>query len=194
MYFIIKNKIFSIYILTIIFLIKKSLNYIILPFKTTNISFPKTNQSSSNNLIQDILSHLNRNKIYTQISLGSPKNTIDFYFSMNEYISSIDSNSCLKGSTSSYIPSKSNTYKRIQNIENNNYILSNEKCSVYNDLDLTENVTFNTFQFYLRENKENNLNEQNNKYCGTIGLRHYSKMNSILNEDSFIYNLKKNNI
>ena len=195
MYFIIKNKPFLFYFLISIFQLKQSINYIILPFKTTNISTSATSQTFTNNPIQNIFSQLNANKIFTQISFGSPPKSIDFYFSMNDYISSIDSNSCVKGSTSSYIPSKSTTYKIIQNFENSKYILSTEKCSMYKDLDLAENITYNSFQFYLREKSQNNLNEEEkDKYCGTIGLRHYSQVNAALDKDSFVYNLKKNNI
>ena len=197
MYFIlisnIKNINISKYILIISFLINSSNNYIVLPFKTTNIPINNINKISDNP-IEDFLSKININKIYTSISLGTPENNIDFYFSMNEYITSIDLNSCLINSKSTYNPSYSKSFKNIQNL--NNFKLSNEQCSIYNDLNLTDIITFNTFEFYLRENGNdiNNLNLiELNKYCGTIGLRRFSS-NSIFDKDSFIYNLKKNNI
>ena len=192
----IKNVIFSFYIFIFSFLIKKSNNYIVLPFRTTNLSSINSNETTDN-LIQELLYKLNIDKIYTQVSLGNPSNSIDFYFSMEEFITSIDSNICLKNSKSSYNPSKSKSYKNIQNDFNSK--LSNEKCSIYKDLDLSENITFNTFDFYLRENYlhiENNQNKnliENNKYCGTIGLRRFSE-NNIFDKNSFIYNLKKYNI
>ena len=197
MYFILNSKInninFSIYILIILFLLKNTNNYIVLPFKTTNISFNNTH-IISDNPIEDFLSKININKIYTSISFGDPKQNIDFYFSMNEFITSIDLNNCLKYSKSTYNPMNSKSLKKIQNI--NNFQLSNEKCSIYDDLDLSNNITVNTFQFYLRESSyplNNNDLIEYNKYCGTIGLSRFSS-NSILDKDSFIYNLKKNNI
>ena len=199
MHFILNSKIkninFSKYILIIFLLINSSNNYIVLPFKTTNIPINNINKISDNP-VEDFLSKININKIYTSISLGTPENNIDFYFSMNEYITSIDLNSCLINSKSTYNPSYSKSFKNIQNL--NNFKLSNEQCSIYNDLNLTDIITFNTFEFYLRENGNdiNNLNLnliELNKYCGTIGLRRFSS-NSIFDKDSFIYNLKKNNI
>ena len=198
MYFILNHKnnniFFSYCILTVCFLIKKSNNYIVLPFKITNIPFNITNEAIDNP-IEDFLSKININKIYTQISLGDRSKSIDFYFSMNEYITSIDKNTCLKYSKSSYMPLNSKNYKIIQKEENS--ILSNEKCSIYKDLDLTENITFNTFRFFLLKNSSLNQNNNNliekNKYCGKIGLRRFSD-NSLIDKESFIYNLKKNNI
>ena len=187
------NIIFSFYVLTVSFLMKKSINYIVLPFKKTNIPFNISNETIDNP-IEDFLSKININKIYTQISFGAPSKSIDFYFSMNEYITSINLNSCLKYSKSSYTPLSSKKYKNIQKEKNS--ILSNEKCSIYKDLDLTENITFNTFEFFLINNsskQKNNILIEKNKYCGEIGLRRFSD-NSILDKESFIYNLKKNNI
>ena len=135
MYFIlisnIKNINISKYILIISFLINSSNNYIVLPFKTTNIPINNINKISDNP-VEDFLSKININKIYTSISLGTPENNIDFYFSMNEYITSIDLNSCLINSKSTYNPSYSKSFKNMQNI--NNLKLSNEQCSIYNDL------------------------------------------------------------
>ena len=189
------NIFFSFCIITVCFLIKTSNNYIVLPFKITSIQFNITNEDKDNP-IEDFLSKININKIYTQISLGDPSKSIDLYFSMNEYITSIDKNTCLKNSKSSYLPLNSKNYKIIQKGEN--LILSNEKCSIYKDLDLTENITFNTFRFFLLNNssslKQNNNNLiEKNKYCGKIGLRRLS-VNSIIDKESFIYNLKKDNI
>ena len=206
MYFIFKNKnkniFYYLYFLIIFSLLKISNNYIVLPFKLTNISLSEINDTFDNP-IEEILTKININKIYTSISFGDPSNNIDFYFSMTNFISSIDNNICLKDSKSSYNPLNSKTLKNIlnQNKKNENiekHILSQEKCSIYKDLDLSENITFNKFEFYLKKNKnsfnDNNINiYEPNKYCGNIGLSRYSS-NSIYDKDSFIYNLKENNI
>lgn len=181
-----------VFIIIILFRINNSHCYLILPFKRTNI--PIINSKTFDNPIEDILSKISLNTIYTTISIGNPRTNIDFYFSMEEYISTVNINSCLKNSSSSYNPSNSNSLKNIQDI--NNSILSNEECSVYNNLDLTENITLNTFQFYLMKNNdkiENNNLIELNKYCGTIGLRRFSS-NYAFDKESFIYQLKKNNI
>jgi len=205
MFFIINDKInfFSVYMLTFLSLYKIINNYIILPFKITNISFSEIN-GKFDDPVQEFLYKINFNKIYTPISFGTPKNTIDFYFSMNEYISSIGLNSCLKNSESSYSPYNSQSYKKIfenNNQENENYksyILSNEQCTVFKDLDLTDNITFNSFEFYLKDSEDND-NDNNdslidsNKFCGTIGLNRFPASN-YFNKKSLIYTLKQNKI
>ena len=181
-------------ILILFFLFNYTNNYIVLPFKSTNILYNKENEVNLNP-IDDFLFKIDLNKIYTSISLGKPAKNIDFYFTMEKFISSIDSNICLKDSKSSYNPSNSKSYKKIKR-DLDNSILSNEKCSIYNDLDLNENITFDKFEFYLRENPlplEKIKIIEPDKFCGEIGLRRFSS-NSIIDKNSFIYNLKKNNI
>ena len=206
MFFIFLNdkiNFFSVYMLIFLSLFKIINNYIILPFKITNISFSEIN-GKFNDPVQEFLYKINFNKVYTSISFGTPENTIDFYFSMNEYISSIGLNSCLKNSESSYSPYNSQSYKKIfeNNQENKNYnfhFLSKEQCSVYNDLDLNNNITFNSFEFYLKDNEDNNRDSDNgslieqNKFCGTIGLNRFPSSN-YFNKKSLIYILKQNKI
>jgi hypothetical protein len=182
-------------------------NYIILPFKITNISFSEIS-GKFDDPVQEFLYKINFNKVYTSISLGTPHKTIDFYFSMNEYISSVGLNSCLKYSNSSYSPYNSQSYKKIfeNNQENenyNSYILSNEQCSIYSDLDLNDNITVNSFEFYLKDNKDNNNDSDSDddggslierkQFCGTIGLNRFPSSN-YFNKKSLIYTLKKNKI
>ena len=200
-----KINFFSVYMLIFLSLYKIINNYIILPFKITNISFSEI-KGKFDDPVQEFLYKINFNKVYSPISFGIPENTIDFYFSMNEYISSISLNSCLKYSESSYSPYNSQSYKKIfeNNQENKNYnfhILSNEHCSLYNDLDLNDNITFNSFEFYLKDNEDNNNDNsgvgdsliEQNKFCGTIGLNRFPASN-YFNKKSLIYTLKKNKI
>ena len=200
-----KINFFSVYMLIFLSLYKIINNYIILPFKITNISFSEIN-GKFDEPVQEFLYKINFNKVYTSISFGTPENTIDFYFSMNEYISSIGLNSCLKNSESSYSPYNSQSYKKIfenkhENKNYNSYILSNEQCSVYSDLDLNDNITFNSFEFYLEDNEDNNNDNdgkgdsliESNKFCGTIGLNRFPSSN-YFNKKSLIYTLKQNKI
>ena len=65
MHFIIKNKTFLFHIHIIIFKFKNTFNYIILPFKETNISISTDYRTFKNNPMQNIFSQLNRNNIFT---------------------------------------------------------------------------------------------------------------------------------
>ena len=168
----------------IISLLKISKTYIILPFKTTNI-LPNDNNFKNENHIEQFLSMINKQKIYTSISCGTKQNTIDFLFSMDQYISTINKNIY-----------ENNFYNRIsQNLNKISDGLHIEKCSIYNDLNLTENITINSLLFYKSEIENKDfIKEKNidNKYCGIIGLSRYP-WNSNYNFKSFIYNLKNNN-
>ena len=170
-------------------------NYIVLPIKTNKISSDNTRIKEENE-IELILSIINSDIIYSSISFGTPDSSIDFYFSMEQYPTSINQNICFKDSLSSYNQLNSQSFQKIKND------LFSEKCSFFKDLNLTENITINSFFFYLnKDNSENdfidNFNglkylKERNKYCGIIGLSRYP-YNSDLNFNSFIYNLKNKN-
>ena len=179
------KKYFIFSFLIILAVLQTSKNYIILPFKYTNISL-KDIDKREKNPIEKFLSLMNNNKIYTSISFGSPYQSIDFYFSMNQYPTSINQNTCLINSISSYNPQKSTNLKIIHNG------FYSDKCTVYNNLNLTENITIDVFNFYSNENLNNIDLIENNKFCGVFGLSRYPN-NAENNSKSFIHNLKKNN-
>ena len=168
----------------IISLFQSSKTYVVLPFKTTKI-LPNNIISKNENHIEQFLPIINNSKIYTSISCGIPPNAIDFLFSMNQYITSISKNNYQNN-----FYNKNSEY--FNKINDELYI---EKCSIYNDLNLTENITINSLLFYSDENENKDfIQERNNdnRYCGVIGLSRYP-LNSNYNFKSFIYNLKNNN-
>lgn len=189
-----ENKKISISFLIIIFLVKISNNYIVLPFKITNIPFQETNDS----IIENFLSQININQLYTTISFGNPPKNIDFYLSMEQLVFSVLSNNCIKGSESSYDPTLSSTFQNqtLYNISAGHIrkaCLATEKCSFYNDLNLSKNSSFDTFLFLLGNNSSPKNTIDSDRLCGTIGLMRYS-YNTILTNNHFIYYLKQNNI
>ena len=173
----------------IISLLQISKTYIILPFKTINLS-PNNFNYKSENPIEHFFTIINNRIIYAPISCESPSTTIAFSFSMAQYITTINNN-CQDNSKLSYI------YHNSQQYNDKNKELFIEKCSIYKDLNLTENIIINSLLFFTNKNDNENqdfTNEINtdDKYCGFIGLSRYPQ-NSDYNFKSFIYKLKKNN-
>ena len=75
-----KNRICIYSFLIIQFLIQSSNNYLIFPFKTTNIPF-KEPENSSLIIFENFLSQININQLYTTISFGNQPKSIDCYLS-----------------------------------------------------------------------------------------------------------------
>ena len=191
-----KNNIFTMFFVIILLIIPNSNNYIILPFRTTNIPFQESNNIS---IIENFLTKINTNQLYTTLSFGNPAKNIDFYISMEQLSFSILSNNCLKGSDSSYNPSLSNTFKN-ETAYNYNFgsiskaCLATDICTFYNDFHLSKNITLDSIKF-LSGNNSSPINENidSERLCGTIGLMRYSH-NTFLTMNNFIYYLKSNKI
>lgn len=187
------NNIFYIIILCII---SYSYNYIILPFKTTNIPFKDKENTT---IIDNFLSQIDTNQLFTTLSFGNPAKNIDFYFSMEQLAFAVLSNHCLKGSYSTYNPTLSNTFKNQTPYDKTfGYIsracLATEKCTFYNDLKLSKNISFEEFKFLFGNNTlPKNENSDSERLCGNIGLLRYTS-NEYLTMNNFIYYLKENNL
>ena len=167
--------------LILLLFFKTSNNYIILPFKSIHIPH-KYNNLKLENSIEEILSIINYERIYTSISFGTPCISLDFYFSMEQYSTSIIKNIYSEDS-------------KIYESDIIDKILYSDKCTIYKDLNLTENITINPVIFFSNNKNINNeicsLNEKD-KFYGIIGLSRYPN-NSDFNFKSFIYSLKKYN-
>ena len=71
-----KNEKYLLYFFIIIFCITKtSKNILVFPFKSTNLEI----KIEDNQMIDDILSQLNKNQLYTSIGFGIPTKNIDFF-------------------------------------------------------------------------------------------------------------------
>ena len=149
-----RNNIFTLFFVIILLIIPNSNNYIILPFRTTNIPFQESNNIS---IIENFLAKINTNQLYTTLSFGNPAKNIDFYISMEQLSFSILSNNCLKGSDSSYNPSLSNTFKN-ETAYNYNFgsiskaCLAKDVCTFYNDFHLSKNITLDSIKFLSGNN------------------------------------------
>ena len=186
------------YFLFILIFFKKSNCYIVLPFKFTNIPFQESNNSSYS-IIENFLSQININQLYTTLSLGNPPQNIDFYLSMEQIYFSVLKNNCLKGSNSSYNPSSSDTFRNETpyNISIGSWgkgCIATEKCSLYSDLYLSKTISLDSLEFIFGNNTSTkNTNFEMNKLCGNVGLMKHS-FNVFLSSNNLIYYLKNNKI
>ena len=194
-----ENRIYISSLLIIHLLIQSSNNYIIFPFKTTTIPF-KERQNATIKSIENFLSQININQLYTTISFGNPPKSIDFYLSMQQSVFSILSNNCLKGSESSYDPKLSSKFNNQSSYhisfgKISKACLANDECTFYNDLKLSKNYSFDAFLFLLGNNSspENEDFIDSNRLCGTVGLMRYS-YNTDYTINNLIYYLKQNKV
>ena len=81
--------------------------YIILPFKSTNIKINLYNNNNSIDKVSYYLSELDANQIYSTIPLGNPAKSLEFYLTMDQSFFALLSNYCLIGSSSTYNPNSS---------------------------------------------------------------------------------------
>ena len=174
--FLIKKHHRTLYFFKIILfiLINNCYSYIILPFKSTNIEI---NLNNSINQIEDILSEINKNQLYSFISFGNPQQNLEIYYTMEKSFYAILSNFCKKGTYTTYNPFFSQNYRNktitfpISFDLVNNGIVGYDNCSFFNDLNLTNSKIINSFEFILGNNSSPEFkNLEPDKYCGMLGL------------------------
>ena len=190
------NKTFLFYSL-LFFLIDHSNNYIIFPFKSTKISLDLDDYSHKKNPIDFLLPELNKNQLFTTISIGNPPNDLEFYFTMDNNLYGILSGYCRKGSLSSYNPNLSHNFHNLTNYvisvgPINNGAIATDNCTLYNELDLLRTKNIENFEF-LVGNYVSSFNRDNNKYCGMLGL-YQSSTNAYAYAKNFIKYLKEEEI
>ena len=152
--------------------------YIILPFKSTNIKINLYNNNNSIDKVSYYLSELDANQIYSTIPLGNPAKSLEFYLTMDQSFFALLLNYCPIGSSSSYNPNSSKKISKLSsgtmfNLKNASYAV--DKCSFYKDLNLTEKIDIDYFHYLLgnwTENK-NYIEHNSNKFCGALGLMKY---------------------
>ena len=155
-------------------LINYSYSYIILPFKSKNIEL---NLNNSIIQIENILSEINKNQLYSFISFGNPQKNLEIYFTMEKSFYAILSNYCQKPIYTTYNPFFSKNYRNKSNTfpisfdSIDNGIVANDNCSFYNDLNLTNSKIIDSFEFILGNNTSPDFkNLDSDKYCGMLGL------------------------
>ena len=163
----------SIFIFLIIS-INLSNNYIIFPFKITNSKLHISYDDSSN-FVTKFLEEIDKNRIYTNLSIGEPKDNVIMFLTLEDSYFRILKNFCPKEIISSYNPHFSKTFQI-----NNEYSFSvsdlidtkiaNDTISFYKDSKFKEKLEIN-FDFLIADESSVNNNDYiPNSYCGKIGL------------------------
>ena len=165
-----KNQKYLLYFFIIIFSIAKtSKNILVFPFKSTNLELKLDN----NEMIDNILSQLNKNQLYTSIGFGIPTQNIDFFLSIKIRMFSVLKNYCTEINNSTYIPEKSKRFNPSYDYNLTYSVMikgkSAEDSVQFNyDLNLKDKRYVNDFPFLIGYSSINVTT--NNKYCGVLGL------------------------
>ena len=166
----------SIFIFLIIS-INLSNNYIIFPFKITNSKLNITYDDSSN-FVTRFLSEIDKNRIYTNVSIGKPKKNVILFLTLEDSYFRILKNFCPKEMNSSYNPYFSKTFHI-----NNEFsfsvsdlidtMIANDTIFFYKDSKLKEKLEINFDFLIANESSIDNIDYIPNSYCGKIGLFKY---------------------
>ena len=185
------------FLLIFSFLINNSYHYLIIPFKLFN-SKPNINDSIEIG-IEDFIREINKNQLYSEISIGTPESHLEIYYTMKETFSGIFSNYCPKDSNSSYNPFDSSSYKNITPFNIKVWSIINASLSLniftlYNDLQFNSKQNFKNFEFLLGKlDKYNEKDVELGKYCGMLGLLMKSYQGYLYNENFASLKERKNN-
>ena len=161
-------------------LIYYSYNYVVFPFKsfnkcdiTKNIPLNSDTKSISNMFINDCLT----SSIYSEVKIGSPKQTVNILFSMKGSSFYLFEHFCPDGLTSFYDLDKSTTYRNssfcTKNFNNIEFICNiKEKITFYNSTNLLSNVTLEDTNIAFGQGLPSYLknNNKGNDVCGFIGF------------------------
>ena len=161
-------------------------NYIIFPIKIKN-EFNQIIGSCSN-----YINYIKNNQIATYIFMGTPPKKIEIYLTSERLDFIIGEGFCLFNSDSDYNSSLSSSFIK-SNVRRSSPIFidgffSNENIFLYNNLNLSSNVSFNNINL-INCNPSKEIFEifNNNSFCGYIGLQissssEYFEWNSIIHQ------------
>lgn len=186
MIIILNFNIISIFLL----LLNYSNNYIVVPFNSDKLKREKDYQGEN-----DINFFFEKDKFFTLMPLGN--DYLELILSLDYYNFYIGKGLCRNNSLSTYNPSNSKSFKnlsdyihRVGNIQNASY--SMDKCLLFKDIQLYENITFDNLPFLYGTNPFFKEIIDIDKICGIIGLR-IEYNGASFTDLNFIKILKKNN-
>ena len=170
-----------------------SKNYIIVPFNSYKL---KRKNYLINSNIKNIDFFLEKDKLYTLMYLGN--DIIEIYLTNDFFNFFLGNGLCRNNSFSTYNPLNSNYYKNLtEYIYRYSYIInasiSSDKCILFNDFNLNNNISLNNLSFLYGINNYKKELYNMSQICGYIGLQTESG-DEFLKEYNFIKILKKNRI
>ena len=160
-------------------------SYAVLPFKSFNQCNEYNNikiNHNVNNPSDSFVHNCLTNKIYTEMDIGIPKQTVNILLSMKGSSFYLLERFCPNEIMTFYNPNNSNTFKNNSFCTNNfNNILSicdiREKITFYNDITLKSNISINDTNIAFGKGLPNYLkNDHSENICGFIGF-------SLMNKD-----------
>ena len=181
-------------ILFFFFLNKFVINYIVIPF---NREEKKINTSLS--IEKQLEYFLEKDNIISTISFGEDQKGLELYLSLNEFIFSLSNDACLKNTNSSYNPLLSKSFKNTTDyidiyINIKKYCRAIEKCTIYNDIYLNNNISIYNLSFIFGVNAYSGKIDNTSKICGNLGLQIFNKNGNQFRNDYFVNSLKQSNI
>ena len=124
---------------------------------------------------------------------------IELYLSLNEYTFLLSNDACINNTKTSYNPFFSKSFKNISDyidlyVNIKKYCRAIEKCSIYNDIYLNNNISINNLSFLFGVNSNYGKIDNSSKICGNLGLQIYLNKNGLqFINGYFINSLKRSN-
>ena len=146
----------------LIFIIKYLFCYIVFPFKNIN-------ENNNENFLNNYLPQ----NIITDLEIGNPSKKININISPTDYRFYIANNNCYNNSISYYYYSNSSSFNIVlpaispfDDLENG--FFAYDKVKLYNDINLSEEITIDEFRFHIFEKYR--FRKNSNIFCGNLGL------------------------
>ena len=170
------------------------ISYVVLPFnikkKIINSSLP---------IEEQLESYLEKDNIISTISFGEKPKQLELYLTLNEYAISLSNDACLEDANSSYNPLLSKSFKNITDyldllINIKKYCRAIEKCTIFSDIYLKNNVSVNNLSFIFGVNINYGKLDNSSKICGNLGLQLYNENYHLFKDVYFVNSLKRSKI
>ena len=170
------------------------ISYVVLPF-----NIKKNPINSSLPIERQLEYYLEKDNIISIISFGEEQKPLELYLTLKNYALSLSNDSCLEDTNSSYNPFLSASFKKITDymdllINIKKYCRAIEKCTIFNDIYLNNNVSVNDLTFIFEVNINNGKLDNSSKICGNLGLQLYNENYHLFKDVYFINSLKTSNI
>jgi len=170
------------------------ISYVVLPF-----SIKKKLINSTLPIEEQLEYFLEKDNIISTISFGEESKQLELYLTLKEYALSLSNDACLEDTNSSYNPLLSKTFKNTTDymdllINIKKYCRAIEKCTIFSDIYLNNNVSINNLSFIFGINMNYGKLDNSSKICGNLGLQLYNENDHLFKDVYFVNSLKRSKI